>query len=367
MNTHQYVNRRSFLLMAGAAATAATLPTIIGRSHIHTIALLLPQSAVYEPFGRQFQAGSNQFLAEHLNTNARLNITTHDIPFTHTLARQKIETLLKHNRPDIVIGVMETQFATRLADLFAATPFLLANVGANMTDTADLPFAYQSLHQWQSHVALGQWAAVQHGTRTVIAASHYESGYDSLYAFEQGFEREHGTVADTIITHLPEQSVDFELLFATIDRAKPDFVTAFYCGDAADHFLHAWQHSRHAALPLVGSCLPTSNVRQLDTMRSVNLTMMRVVPSVATTTRTFNNLIEQLGYESLQRVANAIEEAETGDTPLPQALRVAMQTVRWQLYTLQQRFGRTYTPPHAPDTVTPPAIRTGWLNPYLAA
>jgi ABC-type branched-subunit amino acid transport system substrate-binding protein len=113
---------------------------------------------------------------------------------------------------------------------------------------------YDSLGYWQASWAMGRWAARNLGRRAVVAASFYESGYDSLYAFQRGLEEAGGEVVETCVTHIPPARHDIGRALAAIREARPDFAYAVYSGQPAVDFVRAYAASGLARrVPLAGS------------------------------------------------------------------------------------------------------------------
>src|SRR5262249_55244148 len=113
---------------------------------------------------------------------------------------------------------------------------------------------FDSLGYWQASWAMGDWAARNLGRRAVVAASLYESGYDSLYAFQPGLEEAGGEGVETCVTHVPPATHDTGRAIAAIRRAVPDFVFAAYSGQPAVDFVRAYADSGLARrVPLAGS------------------------------------------------------------------------------------------------------------------
>ena len=87
-----------------------------------------------------------------------------------------------------------------------------------------------------------------------MASSFYDSGYDSLYAFQLGFESAGGAVQSTKVTHIPAGAGDLHALMASIQRARPDLVFGAYSGPQASDFVRAYASAGLSArIPLLGS------------------------------------------------------------------------------------------------------------------
>src|SRR5207244_3918342 len=101
---------------------------------------------------------------------------------------------------------------------------------------------------------LGAWSAQNLGRRALLAASFYESGYDSLYAAEMGIEAAGGQVAERQVNHGPTGPRPVAELIAAIKCVRPDFVFAAYSGQEAVAFVRAYAEAGlKDTIPLVGS------------------------------------------------------------------------------------------------------------------
>lgn len=86
-----------------------------------------------------------------------------------------------------------------------------------------------------------------------MAASLYEAGFDSLYAFQLGLESAGGSVTRTLVTHVTSSDAPFAPLWEEVRQDASDFVYAAYCGATAGDFLRAYSASGLAGrVPLAG-------------------------------------------------------------------------------------------------------------------
>lgn len=121
------------------------------------------------------------------------------------------------------------------ATLLALTP------GETVVQRAHPRVFYASLGYWQSAYAAGQWATQQHGGRAMLLASFYESGFDTVYAFEQGVSAAGGQLIDRHITHVHPTADQLAAALSAVRANRPDFVYAAYQGEPAKAFLKAYR------------------------------------------------------------------------------------------------------------------------------
>src|SRR5947207_1750842 len=123
----------------------------------------------------------------------------------------------------------------------------LAGVGAAGLATAGParagknPFVvHNSLLYWQGSYALGQWATRHVARRAFVATAFADSGYDTIYAFRQGFESTGGTILGGFVTDRPHEAAGLPQLIAAIRDANPGVVYAQFTGARRSAFLEAW-------------------------------------------------------------------------------------------------------------------------------
>lgn len=255
-------SRRRFLqalgIMTGAAAVglgtnSRSAEASTGeRGHLTArIGLLLPESQPYASLRTGFRLGLDQAGA------SGVELVSEQVGHPGA-ALQKARTLVLQEQVDLMVGVATPHVAAQLRPLLeqSGTFFIVADAGANMPRASEQSpnIFYHSLGYWRANWAMGGWTARNLGRRALIATSFYESGYDSLHTFRLGFEATGGVVADTVVTHVPPQKVDWRQVMAAIEQARPDFVYALYSGQDAIEFVRAYADAGLAGkIPLAGS------------------------------------------------------------------------------------------------------------------
>jgi branched-chain amino acid transport system substrate-binding protein len=224
------------------------------------IGVILPQSSIAPHMGPNLLIGLRLAFAETGNRfgNRSVALVTETYGVKPAQALRQAHKLLTEDRVDVLVGAVSRHDATSLAPLLQerGTPLIVTDVGANIIRQDRLrPLVFRnSLNHWRASWALGRWAAANVGKRALIAASFYDSGYDTIYAFQRGFEQAGGRKPHVHVTHLPNTSHDLRLLIDAIRQTQPDFVFAAYCGPKAVDFVRAYAAagvSQH--IPLLGS------------------------------------------------------------------------------------------------------------------
>lgn len=284
-NHRSPVSRRNFLKTAGsfagafvaapaavagsAAADTSTTASVGTPLFSHALAqgyrpvrvgLLLPPSQLQPELAKSMLAGMRLALAQASDQagGRPVEIRTAQISASPYQAAEQARQLIAAEQIDLLAGFVNGQTAALLRPLLheRQIPLIVNTVGANVPRPASAsPYIVRnSLQQWQANWALGAWAAANIGPRAVVASSFYESGYDTLYVFGQGFQSAGGTILSTHVTHRPDQTVDLSAVMAAIAAARPDVVYAAYSGKLALSFAQAYaQAGLSDQIPLVAS------------------------------------------------------------------------------------------------------------------
>lgn len=416
------ITRRGFLKLTGALVGVLAFPggtraaTSLTRSVASPlrIGVALPQSRFYPTLGDSFLAGMRLFFSQEQDHVAGRAITlvTEDHGVSPLRALQKTHELIEHQQVDVMISALNSGVNSAMRALLHKhqTPLIISSVGANIlrSEQRAPQLITNSLGHWQSAWALGDWAARHLGRRAFVASSFYDSGYDALYAFELGFTQANRMIAQTQVSHLPNNTISMTDLMATIRRERPDFVYASYCGKPAVDFVQAYGASglaRH--IPLVGSgflvdenTLPLqgSAARGIRTVASwadsLNTPENRAfVAAYQSYTQNPANPFAVLGYDTARLIADSLRavDGNTRDADaFQQALRgaaftgprgsvkvnPATQELRSPLYLREVRGGSQLRNeiigelaaapgPNTDDVATTLGPKTGWLNAYL--
>lgn len=250
---------------ADTFATAASSGSLVaqGASQAYRpvrIGLLLTQSQLQPELAQSMLSGMRLALAQASDQagGRPVEIRTAQVSVSPYRAAEQARQFVMAEQVDLLVGFVGGQTAALLRPLLheRQIPLIVNTVGANVPRPASAsPYIVRnSLQQWQASWALGAWAAASIGPRAVVASSFYESGYDTLHVFGQGFQSAGGTVLSTHVTHRPDQTGDLSAVMAAIAAARPDVVYAAYGGKLALSFVQAYaQAGLSSAIPLVAS------------------------------------------------------------------------------------------------------------------
>jgi branched-chain amino acid transport system substrate-binding protein len=273
-------SRRSFMKIMAAVTGSAVLPSPLlaldWRESCSSLApplkvgILLPSSNFNPGAPQNLLAGFDLGLetVQAASPGRKIVVLIEDIGTGQMAAPVKAKKLLESDQVDLLIGFVNPAVGATLAPLFqynARVPFFAANMGEYMTRTGDSDPAIllSTLLYWQSHWTMGVWAAENIGKTAYIASSLYDSGYDSSWAFQLGFESSGGE----IVGRSPAfTSADGAEVFEAIGRIGPALVYGLYSGNEAVNFVRAYAATGLAGtIPLAGSAFlaDEDNLRRL--------------------------------------------------------------------------------------------------------
>ncbi len=413
------VTRRGFLKeLAATGASALLVPHLPGVGPLASlvtpslrIGLLMPSFQAYPRVGASFIDGMALFVAQSDGLH-NLQLRAADAGSQAGLSQHELEQLWQEAQPDVVVSMANPSLTDGLQPLLeqAAVPLMISHAGANRLEKQEANVFYNTLGYWQASYRAGAYAADALGRRAVVVSSFYESGYDALYAFEQGLAAQGGQVVGRHVTHVPASGFTMPGLMRRIAAAAPDFVYGQFSGPAAADFVTAYSSSRYTRLlPLLGSTFLMENtlpgpaagaVAQLKSVSSwsPSLEMVentRFVKAFRSRYGRAPDSFAVLGYDTAGLLSAAADAASDDSaralrsgfaTALrkaqfrgPRGLlamdratqsivpRLYLREVTWEGVAYGSRILRDL-PPVAEQLahVQSDSPRTGWLNPYLS-
>ena len=343
-----FLSRRNFLKLTGLAAgsllasraeAAGNLEARLNGSwhrtgRLHRVGVLLPNSSLYPALSENYLTGLTGFREQANSPSIKLVKAAYGIDPAAAMVQAR--RLIEQEKVDLLVGLVSSGAAARLRDLMhkSQVPLIACNLGENVIRPEEQSpnIFHHTLHAWQSSAVMGAWAAGHVGRRALIASSLYDSGYDTLYAFQLGLQAAGGELVDTFVTHVPPDEGDFTPLFDRIRAVEPDFVYALYCGRQAADFIQAYANSGLAGrVPLVGSpfaadpaFVPAGQAATLAFTSCFSWDRALANPEnelLAATVPQPADPFALLGYETGQLMSRAIEIVESGGAAyLAQAL-----------------------------------------------
>lgn len=204
-------NRRA---LCGAVLAAAAFTPFLAQAQEATVkvGIIGPFSGPFAHYGTLFKAGAEAYVASQGGKLAGKPVeliyrdTGGPNPAqTRVLAQ---ELIVKH-KVDYLGGFVFTPNALAVAPLIeqSKTPTVIFNAATSSITEKSEYFVRTSYTLWQVTVPLAQWAAKQGLKKIVTAVTDYGPGVDAEAAFKNEFEKQGGTIVETI--RMPIATTDF--------------------------------------------------------------------------------------------------------------------------------------------------------------
>ena len=269
--------RRSFLVrvglwgsaLAGVSAFGRPAPAPAAAAGFRAegrIGLLLPSPTVCRGRDTSLVAGFQLALdqAREQGGDIRLELVHATTRLSPLAYRKAAESLLVNDAADLVIALAQPALASAMAPAFEAASrcLLVVDGGANLVRAEEKSshVFYNTLGQWESAWALGQWAARSFPGDGFMVVSAFEAGHDSLRAFRLGVlsggSGEKGFLVPRMPLHEATNGLSPAAYVDLIQRTGPAYVVALLGGVEGLEFLRAFQLAGLAGqIPLIGSAV----------------------------------------------------------------------------------------------------------------
>ncbi len=368
-------SRRDFLRLAGLTVGGLVAETLLapatqahgllgpsrtsGASRAGTlgrVGLLLPTSTIHPDLVRNFLAG-----LQLAGADRSFDLVVRETGSGALNAYETAQQLINKEGVRQLVGMMDALTLSYLRGTLQArqATVLAVSLGENLprTTKADTQVTYHGLDLVQSAVAFGAWAARALGRTAVLAASCYDSGFDTFAAFRLGFESAGGRVLQTIITHQPNGGPSVAEALRTIAAARPDFVYAAYSGALAVEWVRAYSQAGLAgSIPLAGSAF-LAHETLLAAQGNAALGIVTALPATGDA-KAPADLLTLLGYETACLLTGQPVGSRT----------IAVRQVQRQGSGLVNTMRQTLAMPAANDqslVTLASKLHSGWLHPYL--
>ncbi len=349
----QSLTRRGFLKLSGAIASLGLAAVSLEQKPVAAVApsraslrlgVLLPQALSQPTASAIWLRELQRALPATLHSAIAGGNLTGLQQATDTLLAQQIR---------LMIGLVDPRLALQIAPNLADQEVKLvsADFGARVNEGSPNHLETVSLYQWQANWAFGRWQAQHVGRRGFMVMSMHESGYDTPFAFQSGFESAGGEIVGTLVPDAPVAPQSMTEVMARIRNARPDAVYVLLQDVAAGEFVAAY---RQAGLlhrvPMSGS--PFVMAAAMHTL-GVDAIGMR-------SWRTWRNANDGPLVALAQRTAKHVLTGSTTDGASIYVSEVRVQDGQPYIDSVAQ-LGQTKAV--QPLVFTGP--RTGWMNPYL--
>ncbi|MBI5074547.1 MAG: ABC transporter substrate-binding protein [Nitrospirae bacterium] len=264
------ITRRTFLKIAGAATGALTVPSQVlafgGEASplnfsgwpVVRLGILLPGKDFSPKLTGNFLSGFDHCLKTSGCAESGVSVELVKEHSSGSVSVSALKKLLHEDKVNLVTGILNNAAASSLSSFARDEKFVLvaSSLGESMARKTDMfPGTFHcSMNFSQANWAMGRWAADNMGPSCVVAASFYDTGYDTLQAFRMGYQIAGGMIKETFISDAGSGTPNFDRLFSAIEAARPDFIYALYSGSQGAGFIKAYASSGLAGrIPLACS------------------------------------------------------------------------------------------------------------------
>jgi branched-chain amino acid transport system substrate-binding protein len=237
---------------AGGSSSQAAGPAKVG--------LLIPQTGVYSPIGKEMQNAVDLYMEEHDGQlgGHEAEVVTADSAGNPETAKQRARELITRDEVDVITGIVASPEGMAVAEEANASqvPIVIANAGANGITAGEVsPYVWRTA--FSTH-ALGYSAGVYAAeniskTGAVLMGADYSGGTEVLAGFLDGYKAAGGSDPIAKIMTPFGSTQNFQPYLAEIP-AQATFVYAFYAGGEAINFVKNWdQFGYKDKFPLIGA------------------------------------------------------------------------------------------------------------------
>lgn len=399
----QEFSRRTFLRGLGAASAFSLfgVAPFLPKGSIHQIrsipnfkaGVILPNKVLAAGLSTRFMRGLS--LGGGLDQQST-TMSYHPL-VTADSFRSTFLAALDNQALDMIVAFTGSYSMSMLADLVDddnQRPILMVNPGGNFNSVrSSKNIHFHSLSQAALNFGGAQQAVKAFGPRGVVLSSFYDSGFDTVFAAENGIKAADGIPLGSWITDAPYDAVGAAYFIDQLVKISPDFVYSLHSGSQGAEFYQAWTaHSASHTIPLVTNEFASEQ-------HTSNLSLgARVLNFSAADDQSDQgkNFVQQyqgqygepadsialLGYEARLFIEAALQKIGNNDyATLKQAfLEAQIESPRGKLgLNTNDTFATVWKPLQSPSTSLPhlqpnqlrqiesaTVFKTGWLFPYLA-
>jgi branched-chain amino acid transport system substrate-binding protein len=231
--------KRSFLRGALAAAVFATAAFGAHAQETLKIGLILPMTGPFASTGRQIDAATRLYLAQHGDTVAgrKVEIVLRDDAGTADTTRRIAQELVVRDKVVALAGFGLTPLALATAPIAtqSKTPMVVMAAATSSIIKASPFIVRTSFTLPQATVGIAEWAA-KNGLKNVITlVTDYGPGIDAEKAFKSRFTLNGGNVPAEL--RVPLKNPDFAPFLQRVVDAKPDGLFVFMPSGVGGQFM----------------------------------------------------------------------------------------------------------------------------------
>ena len=223
------MDRRSLTRAIAAAPLALALPKAYAQATPFRIGFLAPMTGPFASTGRQMEAATKLYLAQHGNTVAgrKVELLLKDDAGLPDQSKRLAQEMLVNDKVDVLAGFGLTPLALAVAPLATQARTPMVNMLAATSAVIDAsPYMVRvSMTLPQVTIVVADWAPKDGIRKAVTLVSDYGPGHDAERAFKERFTLNGGQVLDSL--RVPLRSPDFAPVLQRVRDLSPDAVFVF--------------------------------------------------------------------------------------------------------------------------------------------
>lgn len=223
------MHKRSVLRGLAAAGLALGLPLAFGQAKPFKIGFILPMTGQSASTGRQIEAATKLYMAQHGSTVAgrKIELIIKDDGGVADQTRRIAQELVVNEKVDVLAGFGLTPLALATAPIAtqSKTPMVVTAAATSMI-TEQSPYIIRtSFTLPQVSVSIAEWAAKNKIKKVVTLVTDYGPGIDAEKFFKSQFQLNGGQIVAEIRS--PLRSPDFAPFLQKVRDANPDALFVF--------------------------------------------------------------------------------------------------------------------------------------------
>jgi branched-chain amino acid transport system substrate-binding protein len=224
-----HFNKRQLLLSSIVCGLATLSSGVLAQSDTFKIGLILPMTGPFASTGKQIEAATRLYVAQHGDTVAgkKVQLIFKDDTGAPDVTKRLAQELVINDKVSVLAGFGLTPLALASAPVAtqSKTP-LVVMAAATSSITEASPFVIRtSFALPQAAVAMADWAPNNGIQKVVTLVSDYGPGLDAEKYFKDRFAFNGGQVVESL--RVPMRNPDFAPFLQKVRDLKPDAVYVF--------------------------------------------------------------------------------------------------------------------------------------------
>ena len=220
--------RQLFMSMALVFSSLAATQSI-AQSSTFKIGLILPMTGQLASTGRQIEAATKLYMAQHGDTVAgkKIQLIIKDDTTVPDVTKRLAQELVVNDKVDVLagFGITPSALATAPIATQSKTPMVVMSAATSSITQASPYIVRTSFTLAQASVAMGDWAPQNGMKKVVTLVSDYGPGIDAEKYFIERLLLNGGQVADSL--RVPMRNPDFAPFLQKVRDLKPDALFVF--------------------------------------------------------------------------------------------------------------------------------------------